>query len=158
MKGMENDYYINRERQYDREQNQAELEHLRSEAEEMRSELSEGTLSEAAKNDLEQRLMNTNQAINILRESLRALAQPDAIVVEDLDAPITVEISDQRAYWSAVYEQKTHELEELLQELANMKNELRSDSRLTRQEKLEADIERLEKEAEQAADNAQLSS
>lgn len=153
MNDLERNYYLERDKQYSREQNQAELERLRSQAYEMRQELDEDRLGEAARRDLQEQLAQTNEAIQILRDSLLALASKDALFVEDQSEPISVEITDPEAYWQSEYAMKCRELEELLKEYALFQSTPPSEARLVRINKLEVDIDRIEKEAEEALEN-----
>lgn len=152
MNKRENSYYIGRERHYNREQNQAELLRLREQAEEMRSELKEGTLSDAAKLDLQEQLGHTLQVIQILRESIIALSTENVLLVDDIsdssDAAISVEITDPSAYWLHENQTKVAEIRELYEEYAQYQDlELTGDAAV-RAAKLRADIETLQREAE----------
>lgn len=153
MNDLEKNYYLERDKQYAREQNNAELERLRSQIEEMWRELEEGKLSDKAKRDLEGQIVDTNQAIRVLRDSLKALAHPDAVMVEDTTQPLTVEITNQRAYWDNEYRNKLQELDDLHKEYQLFSGSLASETASIRIRHLEADIKQVEIEAEQAREN-----
>jgi hypothetical protein len=146
-------YYVERERQYNREQNQAELERLRDLAFDMQRELKEGKLSEAARRDLASQLSDTNQAIKILRDSLYALSQHDVVMVEEVDTPISVEITDQKEYWSNEYFRKYDELTELQEEYSSYIGVERSETVRAKIAILEKDMEKVERELEIAFEN-----
>ena len=110
MNDFEQSYYLEKGKQYAREQDQAELERLRSQIGGMWHELDKGNLSEAARRDLEGQIVDTNRAIEVLQNSLKALAHPDAVMVEDISRPLTVKITDERAYWNNEFWSKSRRL------------------------------------------------
>jgi hypothetical protein len=151
MNGQENSHYVERERQHNREQNLAELERLHDQAEEMQQELAAGRLSTAAKIDLQEQFLNTNKAITIVRNSLRALTDRDAILIDEGHVgPISAEVTDPLAYWLNENQIRVKELQELREEYSSYQEKDLSDDERVRATKLKADIERLEQEAEYA--------
>lgn len=131
------------------EKNFQEFVRLREEAEEMRRELNEGKLSTGAQAELESKLSDTNQTIAVLRESLAALGNPDALFVQDAEETLEAEITDPENYYHERYLEKLQEVENLQKE-----RELLFD--IVPTEQLSKALEDIEERIEEADTQAQI--
>lgn len=108
------------ERKWDHQETLETLIHLRDRLKAVDEELAQPELPDTHRSMLREERSNITQALEIARESLKALSQEDALTVIDTTlagAPLLrAEVRDPEAYFKNLLSQTKQELEELLKE------------------------------------------
>jgi hypothetical protein len=93
-------------------QNRADFLKMKEESEEIRRELDSGKLSKAAENELRERQELLVQGMTLLRDSVNALAESEAILVSEPE-PLYFEVADESKFLHDKYMETLNELESL---------------------------------------------